>query len=119
MALKSGQLVAHLVELIELKTEQLKLAFLSKLSDTLAALLSLLIVSFLLLMAILFLSFAAAIWLNTLFHSPTVGYLIIAGGYSLGLLYMVFLVKSGKLKERIEKALVEQLEQETAKQEDE
>lgn len=112
MANSVGDLIDKIKEYIELKTEQLKLLAIERLAKVLSGILSISIIFFISLFFLFFLSFAFANYLNGIFESTFIGYLILCGIYVLMTLILAFLIKRGIVQSWFEKIILKAAENE-------
>lgn len=104
--LKIGKLIENLTGFIKVKIELLKLDILEEISQGIAALFSLVILMVLALFVLAFGSLTLAIFINNWADSPYLGYLIITGFYTIVLIVVLILARTGKLSSLIEEELV-------------
>ncbi len=104
--LKIGQLIENLTGFIRVKIELLKLEILEEISKGIATLLSLIVIMILGLFVLAFGSLTLAVIINNYLASPYLGYIIITGFYTVVLIIVFLLSKSGKLTDLIEQQLV-------------
>jgi Zn-dependent protease with chaperone function len=94
-------------EYIQIKLEQIKLKVIAQVSKLMSHVIVALLFAFLGLFILLFLSFALAAFLNTLFASPYLGFLLVGAFYFLLLLVVLVLAKNGKIRIWIENSIYE------------
>ncbi len=104
--LKISKLIENLTGFIKVKIELLKLDILEEISKGIASLFSLVLVLILGLFVIAFGSLALAVFLNSHYGSPYLGYLVITGLYVIILIVVLLLARTGKLTDFIEEQLV-------------
>ena len=104
--LKIGQLIENLTGFIKVKIELLKLEILEEISKGIATLFSLIVLMILGLFVLAFGSLTLAVFINNYFASPYLGYIIITGFYTVVMIIVFLLSKSGKLADLIEQQLV-------------
>lgn len=104
--LKIGKLIENLTGFIRVKIELLKLDILEEISKGIASLFSLVVLLILGLFVIAFGSLALAVFLNSHYESPYLGYLVITAFYAVLLVVAFLLARTGKLTDFIEEQLV-------------
>ena len=105
--LKIDQLIDRIAKYIQVRLELAKADLAVHLSSVIAGIFSLILVLFFLAFFCLFISLACAILLNNWLDSDFWGYVIVALFYLLLFGVAVRLSRSGKLKERIEQAFLD------------
>ncbi len=104
--LKIGKLIENLTGFIKVKIELLKLDILEEISKGIASLFSLVVLLVLGLFVLAFGSLTLAVIINGHYQSPYLGYLIITGFYSILLIVVLILAKTGALTDFIEEKFV-------------
>lgn len=94
-------LVESIADYFLIKVELLKLNTIEELSGVLSKLISLFLILLVFLFFLGFISTALANFLNVVLQSQYWGHAIVGGVYLLVLLFFYYLLKSGKLKEKI------------------
>ena len=106
--LKIGKLIENLTGYIKVKIELLKLDIIEEVSKGIASIFSLLIVLILGLFVLGFGSLALAVFINGYLDNSYGGYLVVTGFYSILLIIIIWMSKTGKLKQIIEDQIVEE-----------
>ena len=104
--LKIGQLIENLTGFIKVKIELLKLEILEEVSKGIANLFSLMVVMILGVFVLAFGSLTLGVFMNHLFESQYLGYLLITSFYLILFVVVIILTRSGKLVEWVEDLLV-------------
>lgn len=105
--LKIDQLIDRLVKYIRVRLDLMKMEVAGQLSGLIAGVFAMVLVLFFLSFFCLFISFALAIVINQALDSNVWGYVIIAVLYLVLFGLAIALTKSGKLKEKIKEAFLE------------
>jgi hypothetical protein len=88
---KIEKFIAHVKEYVETRADLLALNVQDKLSDVISSMVSALILGFLTIVILFFLSIGSAWWLGQVLGSPSIGFFCIAGIYALiGILIYLF-----------------------------
>lgn len=95
-------LLDKLSEYIRLKGEKLKLEIIAQVSRLLAHFVAFLMIGLISFFMFTFLSIAAGAYLNTLFESSYLGYLVLAGFYLLCLVILLIFLKSNRMQQWLE-----------------
>ena len=111
MASAVGETISKLKEYIDIKTEQVKLAVLAKVTSILSSIISLSVVALFTFFLAFFLSFAFANLLNDFFSSSHIGYFIISGFYLFLIILILILTRRGIIKGWIESLLLNNTEE--------
>jgi hypothetical protein len=98
---------------LKVKFELFKLDMAEHLSNIMAQVIAYIIILIILTLVMLFLSIGLAQYLNEVFDSRAIGFMIVAGIYFFFLLIVFFLLRSGKLKAFFESILINTVSQET------
>jgi len=106
MASAIGDVIDKLTEFVEVKTEQVKLMVLSRVSSLLSGTIALSILILLGFFFVFFLSFALANIFNDLLRSSYLGFFIIAGFYLLIMVIILILSKRGIIKKWIDASIL-------------
>ncbi len=106
MANAIGDTISKLKEYIDVKTEQIKLVVLAKVSVVLSNLIAVSIILLFSFFLVFFLSFALANVLNDVFQSSHLGFFLIAGFYLLIIVIVAILTKKGVIQRWIEGLLL-------------
>lgn len=115
MATSIRKIVDQLAEYAEIKTDQIKLKFISKVSKLLATTLSIVLIGALGLLFLLFLSLSMAEILNESLDSNFWGHLIVTGFYLTLIIIVLLLAKAKKIRGWFEKLIMYIAEQENGK----
>lgn len=91
---------------VKIKIELLKLDITEHLSQVLSRIIALLIVFIMSMFVLAFVSLALANYLNDLWGNSFGGYLVLSGVFTLFLVFILYLLKSGKLKAFLESNMV-------------
>jgi hypothetical protein len=98
---KSGAVVDTVQMLFQSKIENIKMDFYKKLSDVLASIVLLIIISFVGLMMLLFLGFGLSFYLNLLLDSSYLGFLIVGGLFFIATWVMTFTIRTGYMQKKL------------------
>lgn len=112
MASAIGETISKLKEYVDVKTEQIKLIVLARVSSILSNVISLSIILLFSFFLIFFLSFAIANLLNEIFESLYLGYFLISSFYLLIIIIVLILAKRGIIQGWIESLIVNNSEKE-------
>ncbi len=115
MATSIRKIVDQIAEYAEIKTEQIKLKFVSKVSRLLATVLSLVLIGFLGLLLLFFLSLSVGEVLNESLESNYWGYFIITGFYIILVTIVLLLAKAKKISSWFERLILYIVDQENDK----
>lgn len=115
MATSIRKIVDQIAEYAEIKTEQIKLKFVSKVSRLLATVLSLVVIGFLCLIFLFFISFSIGEVLNEALQSAYWGYFIISGFYLILVIVVLLLARAKKIRGWFERLILYIAEQENDK----
>ena len=105
-----GSLIDKISELVQVKLNQLKLQASGKAATFLSRVIVVLLIVFLAFFFLLFLGLGLAFYLNTLFESAFLGFLILALVVLIFIVVMFMIGKNGKLQLAIEKAILNSFE---------
>ena len=105
--LKIDQLIDSIAKYVQVRLDLAKADMAGQLSGVIAGVFSLLLVLFFLAFFCLFISFALAIVINHWLDSEVWGYVIVAFFYLVLFVIAIRLSRSGRLKERIHEAFLE------------
>lgn len=103
--LKIDELIDTLTEYIKIKLELIKLNMVEELSEIIAQVIALFLILTVFMFFLIFGSITLGAFLNHLWESAYLGYGAVTGVYLLVLLFFVFLLRSGKLKEAVEEQI--------------
>jgi hypothetical protein len=103
---KTGTIVDTVQGLFQSKIENLKMDFYKKLSDVLASIVLIIIISFVGLMMMLFLGFGLSFYLNILLDSSYLGFLIVGGLFFIAAWIMSFTIRTGYLQKKLYAAML-------------
>ena len=106
MASTIADLIDKLKEYIELKAEQLKLQAIPHFSRFVSGFIAISMLAVLGILLMFFLSLALANFFNDLMDSSYLGYLVIAGFYLVFILFVLVLVKTGKVQDWVEQLIL-------------
>ncbi|ABG61056.1 phage holin family protein [Cytophaga hutchinsonii] len=98
---KTGTVVDTVQTLFQSKIENYKIDFYKKLSDVLASVISIIIISFVFLMMLLFLGFGLSFYLNIVLESSYQGFLIVGMLFLLAAWIMSVTIRTGYLKRKL------------------
>ena len=98
---KSGAVLDAVQSVFQSKVESWKMDFYRKLSDILASVILLIIVSFVFLIMLLFLGFGLSFYLNNLLESNYLGFLIVGGLFLITAWIMSMSIRSGSLQRKL------------------
>lgn len=115
MATSIRKIVDQLAEYAEIKTDQIKLKFISKVSKLLATTLSIVLIGALGLLFLLFLSLSVGEILNESLDSKFWGHLIVTGFYLILIIIILLLTRAKKISVWFEKLIMYIAEQENGK----
>lgn len=115
MATSIRKIVDQIAEYAEIKTEQIKLKFITKVSRLLATVLSLILIGFLGLLLLFFLSLSVGEVLNESLDSKYWGHFIVTGFYFVLVVIVVLLARAKKIRGWFEKLILYIAEQENDK----
>jgi len=107
---KTGAVVDTVQLLFQSKIENLKMDFYKKLSDVLASIILIIIISFVGLMMLLFLGFGLSFYLNIVLESSYLGFLIVGGLFMIAAWLMSLTIRSGYLQHKLYKTMLNILE---------
>lgn len=107
---KSGAVVDTVQSLFQSKVENLKMDFYRKLSDVLASIILIIIISFVFLMMLLFLGFGLSFYLNIILESSYLGFLIVGGIFMVAAWMMSLTIRTGYLQDKLYAILMRILE---------
>jgi len=99
---KVTELIDTISEYLKIKLELIKLNMIEEISEILSRVIALFLISTVTMFFLAFGSITLAAFLNSVWESTYLGYLAVTGIYLLVLLFFVYLLRSGKLKEAIE-----------------
>ena len=106
MAGAIGDTISKLKEYVDVKTEQIKLVVLAKVSIVLSNVIAVSITLLFSFFLFFFLSFAVANVLNDAFQSSHIGFFLIAGFYLLIIIVVLILAKRGIIQGWIERLIL-------------
>lgn len=106
MASSTKKVIDDIIEFVEVKTEQIKLKIITRVSRMLSGVIALSMLALFSMFFLFFLSFAFAEMINSNLESTYLGYLIISGGYFLIILAVVLLLKTKKMQRWIERFIM-------------
>jgi hypothetical protein len=112
MATSIRKIVDQIAEYAEIKTEQIKLKFITRVSRLLATVLSLVLIGMLGLLFLLFLSLSVGEMINEALYSKYLGYLIVTGIYFILIIIVLLLARAKKIRGWFEKLILYLAEQE-------
>ena len=92
MASSTKKVIDDIIEFVEVKTEQIKLKIITRVSRMLSGVIALSMLTLFSMFFLFFLSFAFAEMINSSLESTYLGYLLISGGYFLIILTVVLLL---------------------------
>ncbi len=98
---KTGTVVDTVQTLFQSKIENYKVDFYKKLSDVLAGVISIIIISFVFLMMLLFLGFGLSFYLNIVLESSYQGFLIVGMLFLVAAWIMSVTIRTGYLKRKL------------------
>jgi len=107
---KTGAVVDTVQLLFQSKVETMKMDFYKKLSDVLASIVLLIIISFVGLMMLLFLGFGLSFYLNLLLDSTYLGFLIVGGIFCIATWFMSFTIRTGYMQKKLYEVMLRILE---------
>jgi len=99
---KVTELIDTISEYLKIKLELIKLNMIEEISEILSRVIALFLIITVTMFFLAFGSITLAAFLNSVWESPYLGYLAVTGVYLLVLLFFIYLLRSGKLKEAIE-----------------
>jgi hypothetical protein len=97
-----NNLIDKLTEFLQVRVDKLKLDLLARLSKLFANLLSLFLIIIVGLFFSMFLSVALGAYINEIYESAYIGYLIVSGCYLVLLILIFILMKSGTIQKWME-----------------
>jgi uncharacterized membrane protein YqjE len=100
--LKIDELIDTLTEYIKIKLELIKLNMVEELSEIIAQVIALFLILTVFMFFLAFGSITLSTFLNYIWGSSYLGYGAVTGVYLVILLFFVYLLRSGKLKEAVE-----------------
>lgn len=103
--LKIDELIDTLTEYIKIKLELIKLNMVEELSEIIAHVIALFLILTVFMFFLAFGSITLGTFLNHLWESSYLGYATVTGVYLVILLFFVYLLRSGKLKEAVEEQI--------------
>lgn len=103
---KINKIKETLSNYVKVKFDLLKLDLTEHLANILAQMIAYFVIILIASIVVIFLSIALAQYLNLLLQSNSIGFLIVAGLYTILLLIIFYLLKSGKLKAFFETQLM-------------
>jgi protein-S-isoprenylcysteine O-methyltransferase Ste14 len=103
---KTGTIVDTVQGLFQSKIENIKMDFYKKLSDVLASIVLIIIISFVGLMMMLFLGFGLSFYLNLLLESTYLGFVIVGGLFFIAAWIMSFTIRTGYLQKKLYQAMM-------------
>jgi len=115
MATSIRKIVDQIAEYAEIKTEQIKLKFISRVSSLLASVLSLVLIGFLGLLFLFFLSLSVGEVLNESLQSRYWGYFIVTGFYFVMVVIVLLLARAKKIRGWFERLILHIAENENDK----
>lgn len=115
MATSIRKIVDQIAEYAEIKTEQIKLKFVAKVSRLLATVLSLVLIGFLGLLLLFFLSLSVGEVLNESMGSNYWGYFIVTGFYVVLVTIVLILARAKKIRGWFERLILYIADQENDK----
>ena len=98
---KTGTVVDTMQSLFQSRIENYKLDFYRKLSDVLASVISIIIISFIFLMMLLFLGFGLSFYLNIVLESSYQGFVIVGMLFLIAAWIMSVTIRTGYLKRKL------------------
>jgi len=107
---KSGAIVDTVQSLFQSKIENIKMDFYKKLSDVLASIVLIIIISFVGLLMLLFLGFGLSFYLNLILDSSYLGFLIVGGLFCVFAWIMSFTIRSGYMQKKLYETMLKILE---------
>lgn len=113
-----NKLKEALLGYIEVKLELFKLDMAEHLSKILAQLVAYLVIIVFLGLVILFLSIASALYLNEILQSSHLGFILVSAFYTVLLICVFILLKTGNLKSFFESVLIPKSKEETQQTKD-
>jgi hypothetical protein len=105
-------LIDKLIEFLKLKGDQIKLEVMSRVAKVLANILVFMIIGFVGLMLIFFMSVTLAVIINHALESDFYGHLIVSGLMLLFLLVLILFLKTGKIQKWLENIILSMAEDE-------
>jgi len=103
---KTGTIVDTVQGLFQSKIENIKMDFYKKLSNVLASIVLIIIISFVALMMLLFLGFGLSFYLNIVLESSYLGFLIVGALFFIATWMMSFAIKAGFLHKMLRTLLL-------------
>jgi hypothetical protein len=103
---RTGAVVDTIQSLFQSKVDTIKMDFYKKLSNVLASILLIIIVSFVVLMMTLFLGFGLSFYFNIILESSYLGFVIVGGLFLLAAWFMSFTIRTGYLKKKMYKVML-------------
>ncbi len=107
---KSGAVADTVQMLFQSRIENIKMDFYRKLSDVLASIILIIIISFIFLMMLLFMGFGLSFYLNILLDSSYLGFLIVGGIFMIAAWMMSLTIRSGYMQEKLYRTMLRILE---------
>lgn len=106
----SGVVVDTVQSLFQSKIESVKSDFYKKLSNVLASIILIIIISFVGLMMLLFLGFGLSFYLNLILESTYLGFLIVGGIFCIAAWIMSYTIRKGYLQKKLYETMLSVLE---------
>ena len=98
MANSVGDIVERITQYIQVKTEQVKLKIIGTIARVLANIIAMAVIAVMGFFFVLFISYAAASYLNALLGSVFLGHLLVAAFYLILIIVIVLLTKTRKIQ---------------------
>lgn len=112
--LKIDELIDAVSEYVRIKIELVKLNMIEELSGVLAQLIALFLILSVFMFFLFFGSITLSAFLNTLWNSAYLGYGAVTAFYLVVLLFFVYLLQSGKLKDAVEAQIAKAVKEKEA-----
>jgi len=107
---KSNAIVDVAQQLFQSKIENWKMDVYKKLSDVLSSIILIIIISFVFLMMLLFLGFGLSFYLNIIFDSSYLGFLIVGGVFMVAAWIMSLTIRTGYFQHKLYEIIMRVLE---------
>lgn len=110
MSDSQNNLIQHITDFIEVKTERLKLKLISKTAGFLSTALSISMFIGIAFFMIFFLSFGGALWINAALENSYIGFFFLGGFYLLLIILILILFKRKTIQNLFESLLIKLME---------
>ena len=106
--LRLDSIVEHLTGLLEARLEFFKIEAKEEIAKILARVLAAMVLAFLGVMIVVFLSFSLAVWFNALLESSYWGYFIVTGAYLLVFVLLIVFKVHKRIQNLLERMLIKE-----------